>query len=107
MLTIFVNDELVYEHDKTTSLSDAQLGFLDKMDSDMARGLKVAGELVSNPDTRQRASFVALNLIKALVQQDPAKIQVSCAYLCSRLPELSAVRARDEEGQVKIELVEL
>lgn len=105
-LSIIVNDETAYEYDKSTELSEQQREFLDKMDQDMARGLKIRGELISNPDTQQRATFIAMNLLKALMQQDEAKIMVSCAYLASRLPKLGEVQARDQNGGVVIELVE-
>lgn len=105
-MTIFINEQPVYEYDKTLLLNDQQLAFLDRMDQDMDRGLKIHAELISAPDTRQRATFVAMNLIKALLKEEDAKIQVSCAYLASRLPELSEVHARDQGGKVTIDLIE-
>ena len=105
-LSILINEQTAYEHDKTNELTDAQLEFLDKMDTDLDRGFKIRGDLISEPDTQQRATFIAMNLIRAIMQEDMAKIQVSCAYLSNRLPELSEVHARDDDGQVKIELVE-
>lgn len=105
-LTIFINEQPVYEYDKTSVLNTQQLHFLDRMEQDMARGLRIHGELISQPDTRQRATFVAMNLIKALLQEDDAKIQVSCAYLTSRMPDLGEVHARDQEGKVNIDLIE-
>lgn len=102
---IFVNEQAVYEYDRAVVLNDSQLGFLDKMDVDMGRGIKIRGELVSAPDNQQRAIFVAMNLIKALQQENEAAISVSCAYLASRLPGLLEVRANDREGSVVIEFV--
>jgi hypothetical protein len=106
LLTIHINDQLAFEYDKSTVLNDEQLTFLDKMDQDMSRGLKVHGELISKPDTKQCATFVAMNLIRALLQEDEAKVRVSCAYLSTRLPDLSEVHARDDDGKVKIEFIE-
>ena len=105
MLAIIVNGELAYEYNKASALSTQQREFLDRMDQDMGRGLKIRGELINNPDTQQRATFMAMNLIKALMQQDEAKIMVSCAYLASRLPGLIEVQARDEDGEVAVELI--
>ena len=105
-LSIYINDELAYEYDRTTTLNDQQQEFLDKMDADMARGLKVGGELISAPDTRQRATFVALNLIKGLQQEDEARIAVACAYLSSRMPHVVETHARDQGDRVAIEFVE-
>lgn len=105
-LTIFVNDNAVYEYDRETALDGRQQAFLEKMDSDMGRGFKIQGELITSPDSQQRARFVAMNLIKALQQENEAAISVSCAYLSTRLPGLAEVRANDHEGTVKIELLE-
>jgi hypothetical protein len=105
-LTVFVNDQVVYEYDRERTFDDRQLEFLDKMDSDMARGIKIQGELITRPDSKQRATFVAMNLVKALQQENEAKIAVSCAYLSQRQPQLIEVHANDHEQKVKIELVE-
>lgn len=104
-LCIVVNGEPAYEYDKTTELNAQQRSFLDKMDQDMSRGIKIHGELISNPDTQACATFIAMNLLKALMQKDDAKIRVSCAYLCDRLPELNTIEARDQDGRVQIELI--
>jgi hypothetical protein len=105
-LSIYVNEQLVYEYDRDTSLDDNQLTFLDRMDADMDRGIKIRGELITDPDDKQRATFVAMNLIRALQQENDAAISVSCAYLATRLPDLAEVQADDHETTVKIELVE-
>jgi hypothetical protein len=105
-LSIYVNDQLVYEYDRDTPLADNQLTFLDRMDADMERGIKIRGELIKDPDVRQRATFVAMNLIRALQQENDAAVSVSCAYLATRLPALAGVQAKDHENTVRVELVE-
>ena len=47
-----------------------------------------------------------MNLLKGLQQQDNARIEVSCAYLSSRLPRVVEVHARDLDGRVNIEFIE-
>lgn len=105
-LTIFVNDAAVYEYDKTTPLDARQRDYLDKMDADMSRGVKMQGELIVMPDSRQKARFVAMNLIKALQQNNEAAISASCAYLRDRIPGLLEVHANDHKDAVNIELIE-
>jgi len=105
-LGIFINDQLAYEYDRSIELDDKQLTFLDKMDQDMDRGVRIHGELITNPDEIQKATFVAMNLLKALRQQDQAKIAVSCAYLGRRLPNVVEVHARDQGDRIHIEFVE-
>lgn len=106
LLTVFANDDIVYEYDKDKTLDEKQLAFLDKIDGDMERGIKIQGELIPVPDKKQRATFVAMNLIKALKQDNNAIISASCAYLTHRLPALIEVRAKDQGNMVTIELVE-
>jgi len=105
-LTVFINDENVYEFNRELSLIDEQLAFLEKMDSDMDNGIKVNGELLASPNKQQRATFVAMNLIKALQQENEAIITASCTYLINRFSELLEVHANDYGKTIKIELVE-
>ncbi len=71
-LTILANDEIVYEADREQDLVAGQFEFLDNMDRSMESGIKLNGELISQPDVRQRATFVAMNLLKALQQDNAA-----------------------------------
>jgi hypothetical protein len=105
-LTIFVNEQVGYEYDRDVSFEEQQLTFLDKMDNDMARGIKIRGELITRPDSQQRATFVVMNLIKALQQDNNASIAATCAYLVNRYPALVEVHANDHEGSMNIEFIE-
>jgi len=105
-LVIFVTNEVAFEFDRELSLVDEQLAFLDKIDSDMRKGIKINGELLVNPDKQQRATFVAMNLLKALQQEDDAIVTASCVYLINRFPQLIEVHANDHDNSVKIDLIE-
>ena len=105
MLTIFANDQFAYEVDRDKTFTDEQLSFLDDMDRSMDRGIKLYGELIPQPDSQQRASFVSMNLLKALQQENEAIASASGAYMVSRYPDLAEVHAKDEGGRVVIELV--
>jgi hypothetical protein len=105
-LAVFVNNEIVFEFDRDLTFVENQLAFFDKMDSDMDSGIKIHGELLVNPDSQQRATFVVMNLIKALQQHNEAVISASCAYLVNRHPALCEVHANDDVDTVKIELIE-
>ena len=72
----------------------------------MDGGLKLHGELIQQPDRQQRATFVAMNLLKALQQENEAIVSASGAYLVNRCPSLAEVHARDEGDKVVVELVE-
>jgi hypothetical protein len=105
-LTILANDQVVYEIDREQVLGVEQQEFLDSMDRSMDRGIKLHGELIPQPDVRQRATFVAMNLFKALQQDNVAIATASGAYLVNRCPWLCEVHAKDEANRVVIELAE-
>jgi hypothetical protein len=105
-LSLFVNEQLAFECDRSMLLDEKQLEFLDRMDSDMERGFKIQGELITHPDKKQKATFVTMNLLNALRQEDNAKIAVACAYLSNRLPHVVEVHARDAGDRIDIEFVE-
>ena len=104
-LKVFINNEIVFEFDREISLEDQHLTFLDKMDADMKSGIKIHGELLSKPDGHQRATFVAMNLIKAFQQNNDAVISASCTYLVNQNSDLQEVHANDQYGVVNIEFV--
>ena len=105
-LVIFINHKVVFEFDRVVLLEVEQSSFLDKMDNDMKVGIKIDGELLENPDDLQRATFIAMNLIKALQQNNDATIFATCAYLVNRLPKLIELHANDCDDSIKIEFIE-
>ena len=62
--------------------------------------------MIFEPDLRQRARFVAMNLIKAMQQENISSITASCTYLVNRLPGLIEMHASDQDSGVKIDFVE-
>ena len=105
-LSIFISNENVFEFDRKLLLVDEQLAFLDKIDSDMDKGIKVNGELLASPDKQQRATFIAMNLLKALQQENDAIITASCVYLLNRFPRLIEVHANNHDKTINIDLIE-
>ena len=104
-LVIFINNEIVFEFDRVVTLEAEQSSFLDKMDRDLDKGIKIRGDLLQNPDKQKRTTFIAMNLIKAIQQGNDAAIFASCAYLVNRNPKLIEVHANDHDDTVKIELI--
>ena len=105
-LAVLVNNEIVFEFDRDLTFEEQQLAFLDKMDKDMDSGIKIHGELLTEPESQQRDTFVVMNLIKALQQGNEAVIFASCSYLVNRHPALIEVHANDDGNTVKVELIE-
>lgn len=102
-IALFVNNQVAFDFDKDMSLEESQIIFLDKMDSDMKKGIKINGELLSNPDKLQRAEFTVMNLIRALQQENQAVVEASCAYISNRLPEVYEVHVKSHKSGVKVE----
>ncbi len=47
-IILLVNDQVAFSFVKDESLDKEQFNFLDKMDSDMSKGIKINGELFRN-----------------------------------------------------------
>ena len=105
MMAVFLNGIAQLEYDRNKLLPDHQAAYLDKMDTRMAAGILVEGEMVRNPDQNQRTQFAAANLVAALNMEDESMAAAMCSYLAIRLPELKQVKIEDNDGEVSIELV--
>ena len=105
-LAVIFKGETVFEYNRDVVMEDRQLEYLDKMDRGMDGGIKIRGELLSKPDCRQRATFVAMNLVKALQQNNDAIISASCAYLVKRMPKLVQIEVSESDNTVNIDLIE-
>jgi len=105
VLTILIDNQSELEFDRSRVLPDQQLVYLDRMDAQMDAGLQLGNDQVEQPDTLQRAQFVAVHLIEALQQGNEALVAASCAWLAQRLPDLTQVKALLVEGGFSVELV--
>ena len=105
MMQVFVNGQSQIDYDRSKSLPEKQLEYLDKMDEEMSSGLELAGEKINEPDLLQRAQFVAGYLAQALISENDAMIAASCAWLALRLPDLKQVKITQDDQQISIDLV--
>ncbi|VAW92259.1 hypothetical protein MNBD_GAMMA23-291 [hydrothermal vent metagenome] len=92
IFVVLVNGESQIEYDRGKSLPAKQLEFLDKMDSKMAQGIVLSGNTIAAPDMVQRAQFVSMQLIAALIDSNDQLIAATCAYLANRLPDLKQLK---------------
>lgn len=104
-LTIFINNEAVIEYDRTKLLPEKQQQYLDKMDVDMDSGFQLGDDQIDNPDDKDRAKFVAMNLIQAIEANTEPYIVAYCAYLALRQKGLTEVRADAQGEQYMVDLV--
>lgn len=104
-LTVLVDGEPQLTYDRSLPLAEAQRGYLERLDVRMDGGVQLGGERIEAPDTLQRAQFIALQLVDGLQQDDDARVAAACAWLATRLPDLTQVRARLVNGGFSVELV--
>jgi len=95
-LVVLVNGESQLEYDRTKALPPKQLEFLDIMDEKMSKGISLNGSTIAGPDTVQRAQFVSMQLIAALIDSNDQLIAASCAYLANRLPDLKQLKVDED-----------
>ena len=93
VLVVQVNGTVQIEYNRDIPITEKQQEYLDRLDSRMDAGIRLGDEQIDNPDQTQRAQFVAMQLIEALMDADDARIAASCSYLACRLPELKQIKA--------------
>ena len=98
-LTVVLDEQAVLEYDRNKPLVESQLSYLDKMDEAMEKGISVGKDKIDTPDLQQKSQFVALQLVKALHDENDAVIAASCSYLANRMPDLLQVVAKTMEGK--------
>ena len=101
-IVLFVNGMAAFDFDKELTLEESQLSVLDKMDSDMDNGIKINGQSYSHPNIEQRGTFVTMNLIKGLQQENQAIVTASCAYIASRLVDVNQIHITENENGVNV-----
>jgi len=89
---VLVNGESQVEYNRAKALPAKQLEYLDLMDNKMSNGISLNGTTIANPDVIQRAQFVAMQLIAAIMDSNDQLIAASCAYLANRLPDLKQLK---------------
>ncbi len=89
---VLVNGESQIEYDRAKTLPARQFEFLDKMDDKMSKGIVLNSCTIAEPDIVQRAQFVSMQLIAALIDSNDQLIAASCAYLANRLPDLKQLK---------------
>jgi len=105
LLVIVVNGEVQVEYHRGKPLPQAQHAYLDRMDEQMGAGVRLGGVRVAQPDALQRAQFVATRLLEGLQNGSDPLVAAGCAYLASRLPDLTQVKAHVVDGGFSAELV--
>ena len=104
ILSVFVNGKKVLVHEKTRQPGQ-QRKFLDGMDIDMDEGIELNGTLFDSPDKMQRAHYVAMSLLYGIEKENEGMISATSSYLANRLPELTQIRAFENDKEISLELI--
>jgi len=105
ILVAVVEGEPVIEYDRQKALPEQQIKYLDRMDEKMDMGLPSGQGHIFAPDARQKAQFVASQLMLAIETDDEQLIAASMAYLAIRLPGLKQVLSTKKTGEAQISFV--
>lgn len=105
ILVAVVNGDSEIEYDRSKTLAEQQLSYLEKMDEKMDMGIPSGQGNIFAPDQEQKAQFVADQLMMAIKADDEQLISASMAYLATRLPELKQVQSKEKDGQQQITLI--
>ena len=100
-----VNDTSILEFDRSKPLPGHQRRYLDQMDITMDAGIKLGKDDIENPNTLQRAQYIANSLVNALFEENYDLGIAMCTYLAKRIPDLLQIKAIGEKGETSIELV--
>jgi hypothetical protein len=105
LMGVLLNGIAQLEYDRNRQLPDYQAAYLEKMDVRMDDGIFVGDETIKNPDTGQRAQFVAANLADAIKNNDEQKAAAMCTWLADRMPDLKQVKIVEAGDEISIDLV--
>ena len=105
LMGVLLNGIAQLEYDRNKPLPDHQAAYLEKMDRMMDNGILLGEETIENPDTGQRAQFVAANLAHAIKSNDEQQVAAMCTYLADRMSDLKQVKIKEEGSELSIDLV--
>lgn len=103
-LVVVVDGSAQIEYDRARPLAEKHREYLLKMDAKMAMGVELDGQMIFEPDTRQKAKFVSMILAQAFERNDDGAIAAMSAYLADREPELKQVLIEHPDGGLSVDL---
>ena len=103
-LRLVLDAEQVLSYDRRQRLPGIQRRFLDQMDADMDRGIRLQDVQIENPEPEQRLHYVALTLVHAVLDANDNLKLACCAYLADRYPDLAQVVARQDSDNIHLQL---
>lgn len=105
IMAVLLNGIAQIEYDRRKILPPHQDAYLDRMDARMNLGIEVDGRVIEQPDTMERARFVASNLAHAIKTDNEEVAAAMTTYLAVRMEDLKQVKIQEENDEMAIEFV--
>ena len=105
-LVVQVDGEVVLEYDRRKPLNKRQREDLSRIDSRLSADTKAGEQSDTEANPLKFTEIVACALVRALQTNNDQVTAASCAWLANRIPELTQVKAKIEDGEhISVELV--
>jgi hypothetical protein len=104
-LHIIINNTVILEYDRDKPIPEEQYTYLDQMDTKMSSGIILGKDKIEDPNTLQRAQYIANSLISALFEENYNLGIAMCTYLAQRIPDLQQIKAVGEKSEISIEFI--
>lgn len=104
-LVFVINETPEIEFQRSVALSQAQLNDLDALDKKMDKGIELGSDTISAPNQRDRATYIANQLVNAYTQGQESIAALCLTYLGQRLPQLLQIKAEIHSDRVSIQLI--
>ena len=104
-LVISLNSEKVIEYHRGKPLSKKQQLDLVALDKKLNIGIQIGQQFISKPTLQDKATFIANLLVSALVEDDEAKVALTCAYLANHCGDLKQIKAEHRLDRLSIQLI--
>ncbi|MEM8843677.1 MAG: hypothetical protein AAGB35_01385 [Pseudomonadota bacterium] len=104
-LVVVLNSNKELEYFRNRPLSKKQTEDLIKIDSKLALGFEISGQLMSQPSEKDKATYIANMLIGALINDNESIMSLCCSFLATRFTELKQVRATTHDDHYTIRLI--
>jgi hypothetical protein len=104
-LHIIINDTVILEYDRDKPIPEEQYAYLDQMDAKMSGGIILGKDKIEDPNTLQRAQYIANSLVGALFEENYNLGIAMCTYLAQRIPDLQQIKAVGEKSEISVEFI--
>ena len=104
-LVVVLNSDKLVESHRDHALSENQIADLEKIDEKLNIGFQVERNYIQHPAEKDKITYIANLLAKAMLDNDEAKIAILCTYLATRYQDLKQVKVDTLKDRLSIQLI--